>query len=98
MSTKIITRKRKQTGEELKGCTSALLSSLRESYRILNDYSKNLEKTVLRTPLNINSLQNEIEKLNFAFQNLVCLYDRDEQLEILMEELKNESSVQLAKR
>jgi|688.fasta_scaffold312634_4 uncharacterized coiled-coil DUF342 family protein len=98
MSTKIITKKRKQTGEELKGCTSALLYSLRESYRILNDYSKKLDKTVLRTPLNINSLQNEIEKLNFAFQNLVCLYDRDEQLEILMEELKNEVSVQLSKR
>lgn len=98
MSTKIITRKRKQTGEELKGCTSALLSALRESYRILNAYSNNLERTVLRTPLNINSLQNEIEKLNFAFQNLVCLYDRDEQLEIIMDELKNESSIQLAKR
>ena len=89
MSTKIITNKRKQTGEELKGCTSALLSSLREAYRILNDYSKKLDKTVLRTTLNINSLQNEIEKLNFAFQNFVCLYDLDEQLEILMEELKN---------
>ena len=86
MSTKIITNKRKQTGEELKGCTSALLSSLRESHKILNDY----DKTVLRTTININSLQNEIEKLNFAFQNLVCLYDRDEQLEILMEELNNE--------
>lgn len=98
MSTKIITRKRKQTGEELKGCTSALLSSLRESYRILNDYSNRLDKTVLRTTLNINSLQNEIEKLNFAFQNLVCLYDRDEQLEILMDEFKNESSIQLGKR
>jgi flagellar motor switch protein FliG len=98
MSTKIITKKRKQTGEELKGCTSALLSALRESHRILNAYSNNLEKTVLRTPLSINSLQNEIEKLNFAFQNLVCLYDRDEQLEILMDELKNEVSVQLAKR
>jgi uncharacterized coiled-coil DUF342 family protein len=90
MSTKIITRKRKQTGDELKGCTSALLSSLRESHKILNDYAKRLDKTVLRTTVNINSLQNEIEKLNFAFQNLVCLYDRDEQLEILMEELKNE--------
>jgi uncharacterized coiled-coil DUF342 family protein len=90
MSTKIITKKRKQTGDELKGCTSALLSSLRESHKILNDYAKRLDKTVLRTTVNINSLQNEIEKLNFAFQNLVCLYDRDEQLEILMEELKNE--------
>ena len=90
MSTKIITRKRKQTGDELKGCTSALLSSLRESHKILNDYAKRLDKTVLRTTVNINSLQNEIEKLNFAFHNLVCLYDRDEQLEILMEELKNE--------
>ena len=90
MSTKIITRKRKQTGDELKGCTFALLSSLRESHKILNDYAKRLDKTVLRTTVNINSLQNEIEKLNFAFQNLVCLYDRDEQLEILMEELKNE--------
>jgi uncharacterized coiled-coil DUF342 family protein len=90
MSTKIITNKRKQTGEELKGCTSALLSSLRESHKILNDYAKRLDKTVLRTTININSLQNEIEKLNFAFQNLVCLYDRDEQLEILMEELNNE--------
>ena len=90
MSTKIITRKRKQTGDELKGCTSALLSSLRESHKILNDYAKRLDKTVLRTTVNINSLQNEIEKLNFAFQNLVCLYDRDEQLEILMEELNNE--------
>ena len=90
MSTKIITRKRKQTGDELKGCTSALLSSLRESHKILNDYAKRLDKTVLRTTVKINSLQNEIEKLNFAFQNLVCLYDRDEQLEILMEELKNE--------
>ena len=98
MSINIITKKRKQTGEELKGCTSALLSSLRESHKILNDYSKKLDKTVLRTTLNINSLQNEIEKLNFAFQNLVCLYDRDEQLEILMDELKKESSVQLAKR
>ena len=90
MSTKIITKKRKQTGDELKGCTSALLSSLRESHKILNDYAKRLDKTVLRTTVNINSLQNEIEKLNFAFQNLVCLYDRDEQLEILMEELNNE--------
>lgn len=90
MPIKVIKNKRKQTEEELKGCTSALLSTLRESYRILNDYSNNLEKKVLRTPLNINSLQNEIEKLNFAFQNLVCLYDRDEQLEILMEELKDE--------
>lgn len=90
MSTKIITRKRKQTGDELKGCTSALLSSLRESHKILNDYAKRLDKTVLRTTVNINFLQNEIEKLNFAFQNLVCLYDRDEQLEILMEELKND--------
>lgn len=90
MSTKIITRKRKQTGDELKGCTSALLSSLRESHKILNDYAKRLDKTVLRTTVNINSLQNEIEKLNFAFQNLVCLYDRDEQLEILMGELNNE--------
>ena len=90
MSTKIITRKRKQTGDELKGCTSALLSSLRDSHKILNDYAKRLDKTVLRTTVNINSLQNEIEKLNFAFQNLVCLYDRDEQLEILMEELNNE--------
>lgn len=66
-----------------------MLSALRESYKILNDYSNNLDRTVLRTPLSINSLQNEIEKLNFAFQNLVCLYDRDEQLEILMEEIKN---------
>lgn len=90
MSTKIITKKRKQTGDELKGCTSALLSSLRESHKILNDYAKRLDKTVLRTTVNINSLQNEIEKLNFAFQNLVCLYDRDEQLEILMGELNNE--------
>ena len=90
MSTKIITRKRKQTGDELKGCTSALLSSLRESHKILNDYAKRLDKTVLRTTVNINSLQNEIEKLNFAFQNLLCLYDRDEQLEILMGELNNE--------
>lgn len=90
MSTKIIARKRKQTGDELKGCTSALLSSLRESHKILNDYAKRLDKTVLRTTVNINSLQNEIEKLNFAFQNLVCLYDRDEQLEILMGELNNE--------
>ena len=90
MSTKIITRKRKQTGDELKGCTSALLSSLRESHKILNDYAKRLDKTVLRTTVNINSLQNEIEKLNIAFQNLVCLYDRDEQLEILMGELNNE--------
>lgn len=86
---KNISKRRKDNVEELIGCTSALMSAMKESYNILNEYSNRLYKEKPRTTINIASLQNEIEKINFAFQNLVCLYDRDEQLEILHYEIKN---------
>lgn len=91
---KNISKRRKDNVEELIGCTSALMSAMKESYNILNQYINGLHKQKPITNFNITSLQNEIEKISFAFQNLVCLCDRDEQLEIINYEIKNLENVE----